>query len=99
MVAWSEPAKEDLKIIYDYIQHDSPHYAQQVISNIIEKTETLIDFPEIGRVVPEIDENNIREVFIYSYRIIYEISNKEIIIHAVIHGKRDFNEILNSNKK
>jgi toxin ParE1/3/4 len=96
MVVWSEPAKEDLKIIHDYIYHDSPFYAQQVITNIIEKTETLINFPETGRIVPEINNSNTREIFIYSYRIIYEIINNDIIIHAVIHGKRDFNKAFKS---
>ena len=98
MVIWSEPAKEDLRIIYDYIAHDSLVYAQQVVNNIIEKSETLKDFPAIGRIVPEVNDDNIRELFIYSYRIIYENSNNYTIVHAVIHGKRDFNEAFKYDK-
>lgn len=48
MVIWSEPAKEDLKIIHNYISHDSHFYAQKVVNDIIEKTETLEQFSDIG---------------------------------------------------
>jgi plasmid stabilization system protein ParE len=59
MVIWSVPARNDLKKIHDYIAKDSKYYAQNVIQEIIAKTETLTDFPEIGRVVPEISDQNI----------------------------------------
>ena len=59
MVIWSIPAKEDLKKIYDYIARDSKYYARKVSQEIVEKSEKLNNFPEIGRIVPEIDEPNI----------------------------------------
>ena len=92
MVIWSDPARDDLKQIHDYISLESHYYAQIVASTIIEKTDDLNNFPDMGRVVPEINKENIREIFSYSYRIIYEKSNDAIIIHAVIHGKRDLDE-------
>jgi len=39
-------------------------------------------------VVPEIGDEDIRERFIYSYRLVYKIQQKRILIVAVIHGKR-----------
>ena len=42
----------------------------------------------IGRVVPEIGEKEIRERFVYSYRLVYRIQNSMITIVAIIHGKR-----------
>ena len=78
MVKWSGPARMDLKQIHDYIANDSRYYAKKVIQTIVEKTEELIVFPEIGRIVPEIDKPNIRELFVYSYRLIYEISSDGI---------------------
>ena len=92
MVKWSRPARMDLKQIHDYIATDSRYYAKKVVQTIVEKTEELMDFPEIGRTVPEIDDPNIRELFVYSYRLIYEITADEIEILAVIHGRRDFFE-------
>jgi addiction module RelE/StbE family toxin len=91
MVKWSIPAKNDLKQIHDYIAKDSKYYAQNVVQEIVAKTETLTDFPEIGRVVPEINDQNIRELIVYSYRLLYEISETGIEILAIIHGRRDFN--------
>lgn len=90
MVIWTNPAKEDLKSIHDFIAADSRFYAEKVIENIISRTEQLIEFPLSGRVVPEISENSIRELFVYSYRLIYEITENHIYIHAIVHGSRDF---------
>ncbi len=90
MVNWSVPARNDLKQIHDYIAKDSKYYARRVIQDIVEKTGTLTEFPEIGRVVPEISDQNIRELVVYSYRLVYEISAGEIEILAIIHGRRDF---------
>lgn len=88
MVIWSDPAKKDLKLIFEYISQDSKYYAHEVIDKIIGYTDTLIDYPRIGRVVPELQNESIRELFLYSYRIIYEI-RENIEILAIIHGKQD----------
>jgi toxin ParE1/3/4 len=90
MVKWSVPARNDLKQIHDYIAKDSKYYSRRVIQEIVAKTETLTDFPEIGRIVPEISDQNIRELIVYSYRLVYEISAGGIEILAIIHGRRDF---------
>ena len=90
MVKWSVPARNDLKQIHDYIANDSKYYAQNVIQEIVAKIESLNDFSEIGRVVPEISNQNIRELLVYSYRLVYEISAGEIEILTIIHGRRDF---------
>ena len=63
-------------------------YATSVIRKIIQKTRILADFPRIGRIVQEFDDESIREIFAYSYRIIYKVSSEKIVIAAVIHGKR-----------
>jgi toxin ParE1/3/4 len=90
MVKWTAPAKRDLRNIHEYIAEDSKYYAKQVTDDIIAKTEKLNDFPEMGRMVPELQEKNIREVIIYSYRLLYEIKPKKIEILAIIHCKRNF---------
>ncbi len=48
-------------------------------------------YAQKGRIVPEICDVNIREVMIYSYRLMYEIAAKNIYVLGIIHGKRDFN--------
>ena len=93
MVEWTDPAKQDLKSIHDYISRDSKFYAQKVSLEIVEKSEKLDIFPELGRIVSETGDPKIRELIIYSYRLIYEIFPDKIEILALIHGKRDFSKI------
>lgn len=89
MVRWTLPAKEDLKTVHDYIAKDSKFYAERVVEYAIELAEGLKDFPRSGRVVPEISNDNVREIFVYSYRLIYEIQKEGIFVLAFIHGARD----------
>ena len=102
MVKWSKPAKSDLKQIHDYIARDSKFYAQKVSLEIVEKSEKLNKFPEVGRIVPEIGDPNIRELLIYSYRLVYEVFPHKVEVLALIHSKRNFirdflNEQLHEN--
>ena len=86
-VIWSQESLDDLDSIAEYISRDSLYYAQQVVEHVLERGEGLIDQPKIGRKVPELNDGNVRECFVYSYRLIYEI-NTDIHILAVIHGSR-----------
>lgn len=90
VVDWSLPARDDLKGIHDYIARDSKRYAIRVVQDILDKTKTLIDLPKLGKVVSEINEDNLREISLYSYRIIYEVMPDAIYIHGVVHKRRNF---------
>lgn len=87
-VNWSPEASEDLKSIAEYIARDSEFYARAVVSKIIEMARNIPDNPLSGRMVPEICQDNIREKFVYSYRLVYRIEQDHIQILAIIHGKR-----------
>ncbi len=89
-VAWSPEALEDLESIAEYIARDSRAYASAVATRILKLARDLSHAPYIGRMVPEVDDPNIRERFAYSYRLIYWIRETRITIVAVIHGKRSF---------
>ena len=52
------------------------------------QTRILARFPQAGRKVPEFDDENVRELVAYSYRIIYQLQQDEALIVAVIHSKR-----------
>ncbi len=90
MVVWSEPAKTDLQHIFEYIAHDSRHYAKKVTQEILDKTGVLNELPQVGRAVPEVGNDSIRELSLYSYRIIYEIMVSDISILAIVHKRRIF---------
>ena len=89
MVIWSEPAKADLRSIHDFIAYDSRHYAKKVTQNIREKTDLLDELPKVGKKVPELNDDAVRELSLYSYRIIYEIKSQNIFVLAVVHKRRD----------
>lgn len=88
IVTWSPRALDDVDEIAAYIAHDSEAYAASVVRAVLTKARSLSSFPHRGRMVPEFGDANIRELFAYSYRIIYKIEFNTVIIAAVIHGKR-----------
>ena len=87
-VAWSPEAIEDLESIVEYIGRDSDFYARAVATKIVELARSIQSFPLAGRIVPELGDEKIRERLIYSYRVVYQVQEKRILIAAVIHGKR-----------
>ena len=87
-VRWSPEAIEDLDAIAEYIARDSEYYARAVVTETVSASRSTGEFPMIGRIVPEIGGENIRERVIVNYRLIYRIEPKRILIVAVIHGKR-----------
>ncbi|MEK8021946.1 MAG: type II toxin-antitoxin system RelE/ParE family toxin [Candidatus Parabeggiatoa sp.] len=93
MVKWTKPARQDMKQIHDYIARDSKYYAKKVIQEIVDKSQRLNDFPKMGRVVPEVGDENVRELFVYSYRLIYQVSDSVVKVLTVVHNKRDFASI------
>jgi len=66
-----------------------------VVSEIMVSGDSLINQPARGRVVPELNNPAIRERFIYSYRLIFEVheSDREVRILAILHGKRLLNSL------
>ena len=88
-VVWSARALRDVETIAEYIARDSPTYAGSVVKKIIAQTRILARFPSAGRKVPEFDDETMREVFAYSDRVIHRLEKDEVLIAAVIHGKRN----------
>ena len=89
MVKWTEHALVQLRHIHDYIAQDSPLYAKRVSDALVRKTFLLNELPRLGRMVPELNDDVVREVSLYSYRILYEIKTAHIDILAVIHKRQD----------
>jgi len=92
-IKWSPEARDDLSSIAEYIARDSKFYAQAVVSKILDVSRSLPENPLMGRAVPELGKENIRERFIYSYRLVYYIEENDILIVAIIHGKRLLEEV------
>jgi len=78
-IVWTEPAVEDLRELHAYIARDSEVYASGFVERIIWAAEQIADHPEAGRVVPEKNDENVREVLYRNYRIIYRIKGDHIL--------------------
>jgi plasmid stabilization system protein ParE len=88
VIVWSKQSLGDVDAIAAYIKRDSHFYAKAVVDKFISTAEAILLFPKVGRIVPELNDDLIRERFVYSYRLIYQINDSHIEILAVIHGKR-----------
>jgi plasmid stabilization system protein ParE len=85
-IFWSPLAIERASEIAEYIAQDKPSAAENWIDTIFSKIDKLISSPEIGRIVPEIKNNQFRELIYGNYRIIYRIEKKQISILTIRHG-------------
>jgi len=89
---WTDIAIEDLNNIAEYIAIDSEFYAKDLINRIVQNVEKLEQFPQIGRVVPELDDENIREIIYHNYRVVHRIIKEDIYIVIVSHGSFDLSD-------
>jgi addiction module RelE/StbE family toxin len=88
-IIWSPQAAYDLVENNRYIARENPDAARAIVNNIYESRKRIKEFPTQGRVVPEIGQQDIREIFCVSYRIIYQIEAKKILILTIRHMKQE----------
>jgi len=88
-IRWTGPALEDLKEIRAWVARDRPDAAKRLATEIRNRVEALAGFPSSGRVVPEIGIENYREIVVRPYRVIYAVSEPDVVILRVWHARRD----------
>lgn len=89
-VIWAPSALDDIAAIAEYIARDSPEVASLFVRRLMEATDRLQEFPLSGRIVPEIHEDDCREVIYGAYRIMYRLEGDEVWITGVVHGARNW---------
>ena len=85
---WSEQARQDLVAIGRYIARDDRAAARRWVDQLRERARAAAEVPRAGRRVPEIGRDDIREVLLRSYRIVYAIREGEIRVLTVFEGHR-----------
>ncbi len=85
-VHWTNTAIAHLLAIYEHLARDSPLYARRIVDRLIRRSEEVAEFPLSGRMVPEYETQDIREVIERPYRIIYRATAERIDVLAVVHG-------------
>ena len=87
-IIWSPLAVERASEIAEYIALDNPSAAQDWVYEVFEKVKLLASTPEMGRVVPEVRRNEIRELLYINYRILYRIENNDISVLTIRHCRQ-----------
>ena len=85
---WTRTALENLKEIEGYIARDNPKKAIEFTDRLIGKCENLKDNPDMECVVPEFQIQQVRELIVKNYRIVYRHVAEEIQILTVFEGHR-----------
>lgn len=84
-VIWAERAIDDLTSIAEYSSRYSDRYASSIVSKLFNKVNILKKMPRVGRIVPEKNDERIRELIEGNYRIIYEIRGEDRIEVLLVH--------------
>jgi len=93
-IFWSPQSLRDLEAIRAYIAQDSTRYADLVIGRIVAGVERLATFPESGRVVPERNSAEIREIIVKPYRVVYRLRSGVVEIATVFRASRMFPDVV-----
>ncbi len=87
-VHWTDEAQNHLDKIHDYIAQDSPEYALRVVDRLTRRSEQIATFPRSGRIVPEVQDSDLREIIEGPFRIVYRILGERIDVIVVFHSSR-----------
>jgi toxin ParE1/3/4 len=89
-VIWAPSALEDVDSIAAFIARDSVDRAALFVTRLFEAAERIASHPEAGRVIPELNSNDRREIYAGPYRLMYKVEGNDVWIVAVVHGARDW---------
>jgi toxin ParE1/3/4 len=87
-IVWSDPAVDDLEAAVTFIAQDSDAYARSLAQLAVDAAESLRRFPNRGHRLPDPKLARFRELIIGSYRLVYLVERKRVLIVAVLHGHR-----------
>ncbi len=91
MVIWTPRAQADLKAIYSHIAKDAPLNAKKVAADIVNQTNATLSLPHdaLGKRVTEINRDDVREIHIHAWRVIYQVREHKKYVLTLFHKRRD----------
>lgn len=89
-VVWSQAAVADLDAAMEFVAEVSPSFTIGFVQEIREASRSLRTLADRGRIVPEVQTEALRELFVRDHRLIYRVAADEVTILAIFHGRRDF---------
>ena len=96
-IIWTEPALEELNAIAEYIALDNPTAASRLVEEVFHKTDRLADFPQSGRVPPELPNSVYREILVPPCRIFYREDKQQVIVIYVMREERQLRAYMLAN--
>lgn len=96
-VIWTEPALQEQDAIAEYIALDNPVAASHLVQDVLDKTERLEDFPQSGRIPPELPNSVYREVVVPPCRIFYREDKKRVLVLYVMREERQLRAYMLGN--
>ena len=88
-IKWSFNALSDIEDIAGFIAKDSEYYARLTVQRLFASVQRLSAFPLSGRLIPELANENYREIIAENYRIMYRFYGSAIDILTLIHCRRN----------
>ena len=91
-------ARDDIAEIYQYIALDNPDAALRIADEIMDKIDELGGFPERYPMVPDglLARQGYRMLIIGHYIAFFKVSESEVLVYRVLHGKRDYPQLLDA---
>ncbi len=100
-IKYAPAAIYDMDEIFSYIAKDSIQNAEKLLNKIDSRISSLADFPYLGSVLSDDDFNLVsqgyRYIVISPYLAFYRVLDDIIIIHRILHGRRDYIKELFTN--
>lgn len=90
LVRWTDQAADDVRAIREFIERDSPRYGRLVAERLFDATQRLEVFPLSGRIVPELGRDDVREIILGEYRIVYRLKGETALLVTVFRSSRLF---------
>jgi len=89
-VIWAESASDALDEVIEYISQSSPQAGFDFLERALSTADSLTTLSERGRIVPEVGDQALRELFVHQYRLLYRVEETRIVVVGFLHGARDF---------
>src|SRR5262245_14519598 len=88
-IIWPPEAEADIAAIGTYLEVTA---SSAVATSVVTKSRAaalqLVDFPYANRMIPEFDDPQRRETFVFEYRLMYRVEEDHIRVLRVVHGRR-----------
>ncbi|MDZ5473300.1 type II toxin-antitoxin system RelE/ParE family toxin [Bacillus sp. 31A1R] len=93
-IKYTPAAIDDMDEIFSYISYDNVDAAGRLLENLDHHIGNLASFPNLGTMLSEekytLVDRGYRFIVVHPYLVFYKIMDESIIIHRILHGRRDF---------